>query len=327
VDTKMDEQDEDTPLDIGNIVSFEHLNLNVTNAHIADLFYGDCLGLTRDPYRPGGVHTTWYNIGKQQIHCPLEEKDDDDDVEVKSQQLRGVIGLAFRQDVFQGLKSHFELYAKAKQLKGTQVSFNERKWSDFKLRETFKSYQGQTSTYYEASCPWGNRFRLHPANPYLSASLGIVYLEFRVLHDSARHIAAFYRQMLGAKVRLLADGDNRVARVSVGPGQELIFTEIPKSEPQQLEHYDGHHLCIYIANFSQTFKKFKSRKLIWVNPRFSDKADSMETAIRDRAFRFKDIIKMEEKGRVFTLEHEVRSMFHPNYLKPLVNRQDNTLLK
>jgi len=176
------------------------------------------------------------------------------------------------------------------------------------------------------TCPWGNRFRVQPAAPTLNASLGVTYLELRCLYGTAKLIARFYHEMIGATVRVREEGGVEIASVSLGPSQNLFFVEIPKSEPQQLEAYDGHHICIYIANLSKTFKKLQSRKLIYVNKRFEDRAKTMEEALKWRGFRFKDIVKIEGKGRLFTLEHEVRSVVHPAYLKPLVNRVDNPLL-
>jgi len=150
-----------------------------------------------------------------------------------------------------------------------------------------------------------------------------MYLELKCLHGTAKHIARFYHDLLGASVRLHTIGESEIASVSLGPGQHLHFVEIPKSSPQQLEAYDGHHICIYIANFSQAFKRLNNRKLIFVNKRFEDRAKTMEEALHYHSFRFKDIVMVEGRGRLFQLEHEVRSAFHPSYMKPLYNRVDN----
>ena len=37
-------------------------------------------------------------------------------------------------------------------------------------------------------------------------------------------------------------------------------------------------------------------------------------------YRFKDIIDLDSRRVLFTIEHEVRSMQHPMYARPLVNR-------
>jgi len=324
-EAKEDNEDE-IAQDVGSVVFFEHINLNVPDAHVADIFYSDCLGLTRDPYRTGTVSgATWINVGRQQIHLPS-------DVDNPAQYIRGVIGLSVRPDVYAKFKANFDEAVKAaapsRHLEGTNVGIDQKSWSKFGYKQTFKRYQGSAPEYLEVTCPWGNCYRIHPAQPLLTASLGISYVALKCLHGTAKHIAQFYHNMLGATVHLTTDHDAKVevARISLGPQQDLIFTEIPKSEPQQLEAYDGHHICIYINNFSETFKKFKSRKLVFVNKRFSDKAGSLEEALKYRCFRFKDIVMTEGRGRLFQLEHEVRSMFHPSYLRPLVNRVDHPLL-
>jgi len=66
--------------------------------------------------------------------------------------------------------------------------------------------------------------------------------------------------------------------------------------------------------------------LIYVNKRFDDRAKTMEEALHYRGFRFKDIVMVEGRGRLFQLEHEIRSAVHPSYLKPLLNRVDNPSL-
>jgi len=315
------ELEADTVQDIGNIVWFEHINLNVPDKHLSDLFYGDLCGFTRDPYKMGSYDTTHWNLGRQQIHLPLEE-------EGPAQNSRGVLGLALRPDLFESFKDRFtkgqETLKKA--FHETEVSFKEEKWENFPFKSTFAQYQGKASVYYEITCPWGNRFRVHPASPTLNASLGLTYLQLRCLHGTAKHIARFYQSLIGATARLKEENDVEIALISLGPQQNLIFMEIPKNEPQQLDQYDGHHICIYIANLSQTFKRLQSRKLIYVNKRFEDRAKTMEEALHYRGFRFKDIVMVEGRGRLFQLEHEVRSVVHPSYLKPLVNRVDNPLL-
>ena len=37
-------------------------------------------------------------------------------------------------------------------------------------------------------------------------------------------------------------------------------------------------------------------------------------------YRFEDILNLDTGEKVFTLEHEVRSLRHPLYARPLVNR-------
>jgi hypothetical protein len=59
-----------TEEDVGNIVSLEHVNIQVPDQPMATLFYVVGLGLTRDPYLNVGLGNMWANIGEQQFHLP-----------------------------------------------------------------------------------------------------------------------------------------------------------------------------------------------------------------------------------------------------------------
>src|SRR5690606_29148737 len=100
------------------------------------------------------------------------------------------------------------------------------------------------------------------------------------------------------------------AHASVGQRQELIYRET-KAE---LAPYDGHHLAIYVADFSGPHRRLAERGLI------SEESDQWQ-------YRFKEIVDPESGKALFTIEHEVRSMTHPLAFRPLVNRnpaQSNT---
>ena len=48
------------------------------------------------------------------------------------------------------------------------------------------------------------------------------------------------------------------ARVSVGSVQELVFRETKS----KLAAYDGHHIQVYVANFSRPHKRLLERNLV-----------------------------------------------------------------
>jgi hypothetical protein len=93
------------------------------------------------------------------------------------------------------------------------------------------------------------------------------------------------------------------ARVAVGRNQQLIFTETKGPIPE----YDGHHFQIYIADFSGPYEWLKERDLI-----------SLETDAHE--WRLQWIVDPADGRRLFQIEHEVRSLKHPLYARPLVNR-------
>jgi hypothetical protein len=158
----------------------------------------------------------------------------------------------------------------------------------------------------EATCPWGNRVRCYEPDParFGPINLGIPYVEFDVPIGTADGIAEFYRRMLEAPARVERDRtDGAVARVMVGRDQHLLFRETDRPLPE----FDHHHVQIYIVNFSGPYRALRERNLI------SQEDNRYQ-------YRFRDIVDLDSGRHLFTVEHEVRSVTHPMYLRPLINR-------
>ncbi len=154
------------------------------------------------------------------------------------------------------------------------------------------------------TCPWGNRLRCHAPRPDVrDTSLGIAYVEFPVRPGRAERIARFYEAVFGAPAMVAPEVGGAVSRVRVGPRQELVFRETTEEAPP----YDGHHVAIYIAHFSRAHAWLAKHGLI------SEESD-------EHQYRFQEIVDPETLDPLFTVEHEVRSICHPLYLRPLVNR-------
>ena len=262
-----------TAEDIGNIVGLEHVNLRVSNQEPATDFYLAGLGLTRDPYMMPGTNNMWVNVGKSQFHLPKGDPN----------VLRGHVGL-----VVPSLDDLCERLNNVKpRLEGGK----------FDCR--------RTNQYVEATCPWGNRFRLYEPQPdkFGPVTLGMPYVEFDVPEGTADGIARFYREIFYAPVKIEENGDGRAARVSAGFGQCLIFRETDKKIPE----FDGHHLQIYIQEFSGPHDELEKRGLI-----------TEESS--QHQYRFEDIACLDTGKCLFKIEHEVRSITHPLYNRKLVNR-------
>jgi hypothetical protein len=101
----------------------------------------------------------------------------------------------------------------------------------------------------------------------------------------------------------LKNGDSTVARVKVAKDQYLQFREIGRPQSD----YDGHHVQMYITNFSGPYRRLSERGLI-------------SSEDNQYQYRFRDIIDPASGRHLFTVEHEVRSATHPMYLRPLINR-------
>jgi hypothetical protein len=154
----------------------------------------------------------------------------------------------------------------------------------------------------------------------LSECLGIDYVEFNVQRrndDVILKIAQFYEYALDAAVSVVQDGSYRVAIIGVGsvssdgrPSQCLLFREIDDEIPP----YDGHHVALYVGqnsqDFCQIFKQIEQAGIVWVNPRFTDKATNLSGAKKWNQFRFKDLLDLKTGKIIYTLEHEVRSVDH-----------------
>jgi hypothetical protein len=107
---------------------------------------------------------------------------------------------------------------------------------------------------------------------------------------------------MGMQAELL-NGDGTVARVKAGKHQYLQFRETDHAQPE----YDGHHVQIYITDFSGPYRRLGERGLI-----------SQED--NQYQYRFRDIVDLDTGKHMFTVEHEVRSATHPMFMRPLVNR-------
>ena len=198
----------------------------------------------------------------------------------KPQVLRGHTGL-----VIAGRAALLERLASVrKKLEGTKFSFTEH------------------NDYVEAICPWGNRIRCYEpdASRFGRITLGMPYVEFDVPVGTARGIAAFYPAMIGTPATV-TNGDGTTARVKVGKDQYLVFRETDRPLPD----YDEHHVQIYVVDFSGPHRRLG--KLV-------NREDNQYQ------YRFRDIVDIESGRHLFTIEHEVRSITNPMFLRPLVNR-------
>jgi hypothetical protein len=159
--------------------------------------------------------------------------------------------------------------------------------------------------YVEVTCPWGNRFNMHSPDVerFGAINLGMPYLEFDVPMGTAKGIERFYKKIFDAKTRLDGNGSGRVARISVGYHQELSFRETDKPIPS----YDGHHIQVYVQDFSGPYRELIKRELM------TEESNAYQ-------YRWENIVDVDSNETLFEIEHEIRSMTHPLYARPLVNR-------
>jgi catechol-2,3-dioxygenase len=303
--------DEDKSLDLCGIMWLEHINVVVGSKYLAERFYFDLLGLTKD--QSPSFHA---NLGQQQFH--LAENGE------PAQRVTGSIGLvvptlaALRQRV--------------------AAAIVELKDTHFKVIE-------DTEECMTITCPWGNRMHLYDAEvdtsrlesqmsdstqkmvllhakggSYAASRMsvrgnpGIRFVEMACRVGTAHSIARFYKEMMDCTVSTPSVGQ---ALVSVGPGVHLVFVEDSELSEQDTSLMEGLHICIYAADFEGLYKRLAERSLIWTNPRFThlDSCDTWEEAAASRTLRFKDIVDVSTGQKIFELEHETRPLRHGQYLK------------
>lgn len=268
-----DKQYDRSTQDCGNIIDLGHVNVCITDQHLATHYYVTGLGLTRDPFLNTGARLMWINVGMSQFHMPMGPPDI----------LRGTTGLvvpdrAALLDRLTQVRKHLE---------GTKFDFRE------------------SNDCIETVCPWGNRINVHAPDEsrFGRIVLGMPYIEFEVRPGTAAGIAHFYREVMGAPSEVTANGSGNKARVQIGKKQYFYFRETDgPGKP-----YDKHHVQVFITNFSGPYRRLQELGLI-----------SME--MNEYEYRFKDIVDLDTREVLFTVEHEVRSQTHPMFGRPLVNR-------
>ena len=262
-----------TAEDVGNICKLEHVNVTIPDQGPATLFYVAGLGLTRDPYVMVSTNNMWINVGRSQFHLPIG----------KPQAVRGCTGIVVpdREELLKRLGNV------KKQLEGSLFEYREG------------------NSFVETRSPFGDRVRCHfpDYERFGRIRLGMPYVELDVPQGSADGIARFYREIMESPAVAESDGGTRLARVSIGADQEMVFRETDRPLPP----YDGHHIQIYLTDFSGPYKKLGALDLI-----------SMENGKHE--YRFIDIIDLDTRKVLFQIEHEVRATTHPLFGRHLVNR-------
>ncbi len=252
--------------DVGNILALEHVNVTVPDQRAAERFYVDGLGLTRDLDMDFGEANIWVNAGSQQFHLPTAPR---------GQVLRGTIGLV------------------APSLDRVRRGLD-------RIGADCEPGPGGSLL---VRCPWGNRIRVYQAGEAFGAmALGIPWVELDAAAGTAAGIARFYGSVFEAPAAVRPTPGGAVARVGVGRHQALVFRE--SDDP--LPPYDGHHLAIYVSQFSRPHARLAAAGLI-----------TAETS--EYEYRFCDVIDPDSGEVLTTIEHEVRSLRHPMFGRPLVN--------
>ena len=257
--------------DVGNVQLLEHVNVTVPDQGLAAMFYVTGLGFTRDPYIDFGTFNMWVKLGDQQFHLPVS----------KPQVVRGHVGVVVPE--LEGLLKRLGFAEKA--LSETSFQFKEE------------------GDHVELTCPYGNTIKAYEPDKFSNMDLGMPYVEFKTPPGSSKGIGKFYSSVIGCPTSIESD----LVKVAMGHNQELIYRETD----QPLPEYDGHHIAIYVSNFSGPHQWLAERDLI------SQESDQFQ-------YRFQKIVDPDSGDLLYEIEHEVRSLSHQMYRRPLVNRNPAT---
>ena len=104
--------------------------------------------------------------------------------------------------------------------------------------------------------------------------------------------------------------------------------------------WSGWHTAMYVADFSSVYKRLETAGLIYNDHPFRDKCYNLEDALRNKQLRFKDLIdpaglsagagsgtegngkqQQQEQQLLYRFEQEIRSLYHPRFMRPLYNRR------
>jgi catechol-2,3-dioxygenase len=322
-------------LDVQGILWMEHINLVVGSKSLAEHFYLNVLGCTRDAGKSFHV-----NLGQQQFH--LAEQGNGIGIGERAQVISGSIGL-----VVPSLETLRERIAAATETATSQELFQGTQFGILSDTDHCVTLRG----------PWGNTFYIYSVQDddhQLSKSApatstmkmvnwhaeggaygghrmavrgqpGIRFVEIACPCGKSPAVAEFYRNMLKCTVLETTQNDRACAMVCVGPGVHLAFVEEQEQGQEQsipvegtmAMAMEGVHVCFYANDFRELYHRLSERKLIWTNPRFVhlDTCDTWEEARASRTLRFKDIIDLSTGETILEMEHETRPLRHGQYLK------------
>ena len=314
-------------VDQSTLTLLEHVNLNVPSHEYILPFYLDLLGCGLDPRKASNLKpdapkkTIWANCGASQFHLPYGDT---------PQTIPGHIGLSY--ESLDGLKNRLQESSNNNAVKSYEIGVDERTEKSFvKLVDQYDNVfycregKGRDAIMRQPiigpdeTDEWGDDATRYGRKE--SECLGINYVEFLCPTNSANKIALFYESVFDATTSCIDLGDSKIAIIAFGSvdemgraEQSLLFRETNEVIPP----YDGHHIAFYVgssaADFDFCYKNAELANLVWVNPRFSDKADSLQGARNWKQFRMKDIVDMETGDVIMELEHEVRSVEHESWL-------------
>ena len=152
--------------------------------------------------------------------------------------------------------------------------------------------------------PFGFCIRLHSSNsmPFLRP-LGIGYVEIPVPNGVVDDILKFYREVFHSIATIENRDGNKTAAINVGPFQKLYFIE------KELDSYElyNFHISFHVTHYNRAREIIKERGAL------------MGTG-EGEVFFCDKIFNPDTGDYIFSMTNEVRSVYHGDYMRPLINR-------
>ncbi|EFJ51648.1 hypothetical protein VOLCADRAFT_87306 [Volvox carteri f. nagariensis] len=353
------EEEEDVCQDVGNVAMMEHINLEVPDLEVARLFYGEGLGLTADPGtsgpQRGGLHVMWYNCGRQQVLpsggsvVGLVMPGEVAEVAERMEGVRKLLGDVALTHAGGDTLEVVDPYGNTFAVHSSLPYFPRgRRGIAYVQLPCFPGTARHIATFYATRL--GARCRVSEQDPTTTSTTSTT-----ATTTPAAALTATSRGSGRGGGGGGGGGGSRFplrAEVVVGPGQKLVFVEQSRLgagsredvappnrfilNPQKAvtSLFGGWHLAMYVADFSRTFRAVHhpNRPPFNEHP-YRDKYGNLQDALRNRQFRFQDIIATEpgaegdgkgegdEEVLLYRISHEIRSLHHPLYGRPLYGRE------
>jgi hypothetical protein len=152
--------------------------------------------------------------------------------------------------------------------------------------------------------PFGFCIRLHSSKSmHFLKPLGIGYVEIPVPNGVADDILKFYCEVFHSIATIENRDGNKTAAINVGPFQKLYFVE------KELDSYElyNFHISFHVTHYNRAREMIKERGAL------------MGTG-EGEVFFFDKIFDPETGANIFSMTNEVRSVYHGDYMRPLINR-------
>ena len=158
---------------------------------------------------------------------------------------------------------------------------------------------------HEVMSPFGVKMRLHPTGslPFPKV-LGMPYVDLPVEPGKADGILKFYTQVMRATGAIEEIDGKKAASVVMGPYQWVRFIET-----EGLDSYDNgtFHIAYYVSHYNEVLDTIED-------------ADAIYNGGQNQIFFFNKIFDPDNGDEIFSLDNEVRSFYHEDFMRPLINR-------